>query len=265
MSNQTSNQFSADKVRKIVNNHIMEADQKVAEIKAMLSPPKRPTLAHMDEGERAASQWMQADVPDLGERHVIAVPCDDNDDMVGLISADELASVNGGIRWMHPENVTPRPDLPRLDWPGDTKVEDVPALPGDWQPAHHHRIGRVIVTNPIPNPGGHIYFVTSDDEDPRGYQWGLCTPDELTYIDIGQGTSTSDAVPPNTLTVGSEWDDPHALARACRESGRDQIVVTDRAGDAHVWSSDEGWWEGSSPMPKFNPWTVRYTGRKADQ
>lgn len=201
MSDQTSNQFSADKVRKIVNNHLMEADQKVAEIKAMLSPPKRPTLADMDEKERAASQWMQADVPGLGERHVIAVPCDDSDDMAGLISADGLASVNGGIRWMHPENVTPRPDLPRLEWPGDTKVEDVPALPGDWQPAHHHRIGRVIVTNPTPNPGGHIYFVTSDDEDARGYQWGLCTPDELTCLDTRQGADTSDAVPPDTLAA----------------------------------------------------------------
>ena len=264
MNDQISDQFSADKVRKIVNNHIMEADQKVAEIKAMLSPPKRPTLAHMDEGERAASQWMQADVPDLGERHVIAVPCDDNDDMVGLISADELASVNGGIRWMHPENVTPRPDLPRLDWPGDTKVEDVPALPGDWQPAHHHRIGRVIVTNPIPNPGGHIYFVTSDDEDPRGYQWGLCTPDELTYIDIGQGTSTSDAVPPDTLDLGSMWIDSGALAQACKESERDQIVALDNTGEAYVWSWDADWWEGSVP-PQFAPFTIINDGKKAHQ
>lgn len=178
-----TNRFSADKVQKIVNNHLMEADEKVAKIKAMLSAPKRPTLADMDEKERAASQWMQADVANLGERHVIAVPCDDNDDMAGLISADELASVNGGIRWMHPENVTPRPDLPRLEWPGDTKVEDVPALPDGWRLADHKDYGRVIVTNPTPDRDGYVYVVIPDAGNLIGADWHSCDPDELTYID----------------------------------------------------------------------------------
>lgn len=64
-----------------------------------------------------------------------------------------------------------------------------PALPDGWRPADHYRIGRVIVTNPTPTPGGHVYFVTSDETVPRGSGWGFCTPGELTYLDTNQETN----------------------------------------------------------------------------
>ena len=140
--------------------------------------PPRPTLADMTPAERRACQWMQADVKDRGVRYVIANPLDDENE-VALIDPD------GDICWLSPERVTPRPDLPRMEWPSDKKPDPAPApaLPDGWRLADHYRIGRVIVTNPTPNQGGHVYFVTSDETVPRGSGWGFCTPDELTYID----------------------------------------------------------------------------------
>ena len=96
------------------------------------------------------------------------------------------------------DTITPRPDLPRWEWPGDKK------------------------------------------------------PD------------TSATVPESTLTVGSVWNNTDALADACEESGRDQIVVLDRTGDAYVWDGEAEWWECSAP-PSFGPYTIIHAGRKADQ
>lgn len=216
--------------------------------------PQRPTLADMTTEERAACRWMQADVANRSVRYVIVTPYDEEGDA-------ELASADGGIEWFSPDRVTPRPDLPRLEWPGTEKPEEVapakvgdmiesaddprlpnlpvgsilssilgdcdggvfdvtktdtdvwdgpgyvpaqgtgttwgpwtvrhigkeadaaPALPEGWRLADHYRIGRVIVTNPTPNQGGHVYFVTSDECVPRGSGWGFCTPAELTYLD----------------------------------------------------------------------------------
>ncbi|MBP2333067.1 hypothetical protein [Corynebacterium freneyi] len=75
----------------------------------------------------------------------------------------------------------------------------------------------------------------------------------------------ADAVPPNTLAEGSEWDDSDALTLACRESGRDQITAIDCDGDVHVWGADAGWWETGFPYYGFEPYTIIHTGRKADQ
>lgn len=71
-----------------------------------------PTLADMTPEERAECRWMQADVNGRSERYVIATPSD-RKGLVGLVSA------YGVIEWTYPERVTPRPDLPRLEWPGD--------------------------------------------------------------------------------------------------------------------------------------------------
>lgn len=98
-----------------------------------------------------------------------------------------------------------------------------------------------------------------------GYRWRLCNPDELTYTDTGQGADTSDTVPPNTLAVGSVWDDVDKLSRACDASGLDQIVVTDKDGDASVWGQNAGWWEGSTPAVGYEPFTILHTGKKVDQ
>ena len=139
------------------------------------------------------------------------------------------------------------------------------SLPDGWRLADHKKYGRVMVTNPTPDACGYIYFVRSDDEFVAGFDWAACLPDELTYIDTGQEAGTSDTVPPNTLAVGSEWDDPEALDRACKESKRDQIIVLDRAGDAYVWAHDEEWWESVPPMSVNGPFTIIHEGKKVDQ
>ena len=66
-------------------------------------------------------------------------------------------------------------------------------------------------------------------------------------------------VPPSTLTVGSKWNDTDALARACNESRRDQVVVLDADGYAYIWSYEAEWWEGSV-LPLDAPFTVVNTG-----
>ena len=80
--------------------------------------PPLPTLADMTEEERAACQWMQADVADHNTRYVIANPHDRHGEAT-LIAPD------GQIEWILPDYVTPRPDLPRMEWPaGDQEAED---------------------------------------------------------------------------------------------------------------------------------------------
>ena len=88
-------------------------------------PPKRPTLADVSGPDREACRWMQADLKDHPGRYVIVAPYDEDDD-AGLISAD------GGIAWVPLGYVTPRPDLPRMEWPADKATEDVaPVKVGD--------------------------------------------------------------------------------------------------------------------------------------
>ena len=120
----------ADKVRKIVNDMRRHADHDavrgteeeytrhfVALLEALLPPPPRPTLADMTPQERAACQWMQADVEGRNTRYVIANP-DGGDGEASLIDSD------GKIDWVFLEYVTPRPDLPRLEWPSDQKSDN---------------------------------------------------------------------------------------------------------------------------------------------
>ena len=115
-----TDQIPADKVRAILDEweRIKEhadwddIDNLVQDVRALLPTPPRPTLADMTADERAACRWMQADTKPWG-RVVIATPFDDESE-TGLISAD------GGIAWAPSDRVTPRPDLPRMTWPGDT-------------------------------------------------------------------------------------------------------------------------------------------------
>ena len=218
--------------------------------------PPRPTLADMTPEERHACRWMQADVKDRGVRYVIANPLDDENE-VALIDPD------GDICWLPPGRVTPRPDLPRLEWPGTGKP--APTVPEGWRLADHRTHGRVIVTTQTPDRDGYVYVVIPDAGNFRGYDWHFCDPDEMTYLDTDQGADTSDAAPPNTLAVGSEWNYADALARACRESERDQIVVLDRDGDAYIWPEAAEWWESVSPMSANAPFTIIHAGKKADQ
>ena len=84
---------------------------------AELCAPALPTLADMTDEERAACQWMQADVAGHNTRYVITNPCDEDDDAV-LLDAD------GAVNWISPERITPRPDLPRMTWPGTDQEAD---------------------------------------------------------------------------------------------------------------------------------------------
>ena len=188
-------------------------------VESLLPDPPLPTLADMTPEERAACQWMQADTN--GGRDVISNPCYDQGRATILLR--DGTSIPVGM-----EKITPRPDLPRMEWPGTgqdgeeaTKVDYVSVAGGrtaygPWTVARLRK-------KPAPAP-----------------------------------------VPPNTLAVGSEWEDVDALARACRESGRDQIVVIDNSGGAYVWDEKAGWWEGSA-SPQYSPFTILHAGLEADQ
>ena len=220
--------------------------------------PKRPTLADMTEEERRACKWMQADVAGHGTRYVIANPDDDGNEA-------ELVSAEGEIAWIFPEYVTPRPDLPRLEWPSDQEPAPAPALPDGWRLADHKDHGRVIVTTPTPDVNGEFVIIRPHPHRITRTDTSWCDPAELTYIDADQDAGIPDTVPPNTLAVGSVWGKTDALARACKESERDQIIALDRDGDAYIWSEAAEWWEGSGPLSKDAPYTIIHEGKKAHQ
>lgn len=145
---------------------------------ALLPPPPRPTLADMAPEERAECRWMQCDyggvIRDSQSRGVIGYL--DHGDKVAVILTTKC-----GIRQRDYASVTPRPDLPRMTWPGDTPHPS-PTLPDGWRLADHPAYGRVIVTSAAPDTDGYVYFV-SRATGPIGNDWHLCPPGELTYID----------------------------------------------------------------------------------
>ena len=178
-------QIPADKVRKLAARFRQQMEphtpfaegmvwERAAEaVESLLPTPPRPTLADMTPEERDACQWMQADLNGYGSRVVIVNPCWDDG--------------SARVMWMHTRigvvpqrSITPRPDLPRMTWPGDTPA---PALPEGWRLADHPDYGRVIVTNPVPDSNGRVYIVGPDDAISLGYDWHSCTPAKLTYID----------------------------------------------------------------------------------
>lgn len=135
--------------------------------------PPRPTLADMTPVERDACQWMQADLNGYGSRVVILNPGWDDG--------------SARVMWMHTRigvvphrDITPRPDLPPMTWPGTEKP--APALPDGWRLADHKDNGRVIVTNPNPDRDGRVFYLLAS-ENRFGYDSLFCTPAELTYID----------------------------------------------------------------------------------
>ena len=181
-----TDQIPADKVREILEEweRIKEyadwddLDTLVKDIRDLLPRRRpRPTLADMTTQERTRCRWMQADVEECSTRCVIANPYWDD----GTAHVLWPGGFMGEINW---KSITPRPDLQRLEWPGDKKPAPAPALPDGWRLADHKDNGRVIVTNPTPSGGdGRVYFVLPDDDDTLGYDWESCDPDELTYID----------------------------------------------------------------------------------
>ena len=206
--------------------------------------PERPTLADMPDEERVACQWMQADVG--VERRIIVRVMDVEEGAVTLVeSGDTVVCPHS--------SVTPRPDLPRMEWPGTEKPAPTPALPEGWRLADHPEHGRVLVVRIF---GDKAIYATPAEM--LGIHTHVSLLSDLTFVD-------TDTVPPNTLAKGSEWDDTDALARACEESGRDQIVVADKDGDVFVWGVDAEWWETGLPGCDYAPHTIIHAGKKVDQ
>lgn len=139
--------------------------------------PPRPTMAEMTPEERRACKRMQAEVANRSVRYVIVNPYDEEGDAA-------LTSADGGIEWFSPDRVTPRPDLPRLEWPGTEKP--APALPEGWRLADHPDHGRVIVTRPEPDGDGEVAITVPTPTSMIRARRDWCRPDELTYIDTGQ-------------------------------------------------------------------------------
>ena len=141
--------------------------------RVLLAVLPRPTLADMTPEERAECRWMQADVKGYESRVVIVNPFWED----GLARVMWLHTRMNPVSW---KSVTPRPDLPRLEWPGTERP--APALPDGWRLADHPNYGRVIVTSPAPDAYGNVCFVAPVPGF-IGNDWHLCPPDELTYID----------------------------------------------------------------------------------
>lgn len=227
-------------------------------LRALLPSPPRPTLADMTEEERRECRRMQADVEAWG-RAVIVLP---NAGGGRAVTLDR----RGHVTYEDHASVTPRPDLPRMTWPGDQQPAPAPALPEGWRLADHETLGRVLVTSASTSSDGDGYvYILAPTDDPRGYNWIFCPTNRLTFLDTEPEADTSDAVPENTLAEGSEWGDADALARACRESERDQIIALDHPGDAYVWSEAAQSWESVSPMSMNGPFTIIHDGKKAHQ
>lgn len=137
--------------------------------------PPRPTMADMSPVERHACRWMQADTETWG-RVVIVCPITVGGDVI-------LLDRCGDVIHEAPAKITPRPDLPRLEWPGDEKPTPAPDLPDGWRLADHPDLGRVIVTTQTPNSNGRVYAVRPDAGNFMGYDWHFCDPNDLTYLD----------------------------------------------------------------------------------
>lgn len=126
------------------------------ELEALLHAPPRPTLADMTPEERHACRWMQADVDGITGRWLILNPYDEDGDV-------EVVLESGRKEYFSPGRVTTRPDLPRLEWPGDTPTEP-----------DHLAVGTVIESADDPRidalPVGSI-LLDRDDEATMKRPW----------------------------------------------------------------------------------------------
>ena len=176
-----TDQIPADKVREILDEweRIKEhadwddIDNLVKDIRALIPAPPLPTLADMTPEERRACKRMQADTERWG-RAVIIRP-----DAGGGRAA--LLDGWGDVMNRDHGQVTPRPDLPRLEWPGNQKP--APALPDGWRLAYHEVYGRVIVTRHEPDLDGEVAITSPAPTRAARATQTWCTPDDLTYLD----------------------------------------------------------------------------------
>lgn len=144
------------------------------ELEALLPAPPRPTMADMTMEERYACRWMQCDVRNAKITH--GVIANNHGGNTHVLDAE------GEVWYLPPTDITPRPDLPRLEWPGEKKAAPAPALPDGWRLADHEDHGRVVVTNPAPDCYGTVYFAFPRVDCLNGFDWKFCDPEELTYL-----------------------------------------------------------------------------------
>ena len=95
-----------------IHQHVADA------MEALLPTPPRPTLAEMTDTERAACQWMQADLLEGGRVIILRVDDDGDPDDHRIL----VLGTSGDVIRPVASAVTPRPDLPPLELP-DTYQE----------------------------------------------------------------------------------------------------------------------------------------------
>ena len=175
----------ADKVRKLaarfrqqIEPHVSVAECEVWEcaaeaVEALL--PTRPTLADMTDEERFNAVGTWADVDGFHPYRAV----------IGGVPAPKVPvfkPTTGSLDWVHPEDVTPLPELGRAWSPGGNPTgTPAPALPDGWRLAEHKDNGRVIVTTP--NDDGRVYYVLPSNLDGLGFDWFFCDHSELAFLD----------------------------------------------------------------------------------
>lgn len=162
------------------------ADDARKDLESLLNPPL-PTLADMTPEEREACQWMQAQTwHEVG----IIVWMDELTEIAQLITR-----VNGVLERKF-KDITPRPDLPRLEWPGShagtitaESVEDVQAgRVADFEPA---------LPRPEDVPAGEPWIVQHEGLEWVGVRandfripWSITNMDGLDYRDVDDAEIT---------------------------------------------------------------------------
>ena len=243
----TDRTFTAAELREVLGGEGTAADKVQALHELILFPP-RPTLADMTADERAECQRMQAEVKGDDSRVVIANP-------YWMDGSARVMGRDTRMRAVPWASITPRPDLPRLEWPGDTSE---PALPEGWKLADHPDYGRVIVTSPTPDAYGNVCFVAHVPGF-IGNDWHLCDPDELKYLDQDAG----DVTPARVGDTIESADDPRLPNLPVGS------ILLDRDGETVAKRKEEWVGLGRTPVPseggEFGPWEVIHTGLEADQ
>lgn len=140
--------------------------------------PKLPTLADMSEEEREACQWMQADVKlSAGNDSVTCVIADPRKPGAKV----RVWAPHGGSDDIEASRITPLPNLPKLQWPGNEVVEP-PALPEGMRLADHEEYGRV-VASPRTDEHGYYRALRLHEGYTGGALYDFAKPSELTFLD----------------------------------------------------------------------------------
>lgn len=196
-------------------------------------PEPLPTLADMTPQGREACQWLQCDT-DAGNSGVITDPGLSSDHVIMLYST-------GVTAYARANEVTPRPDLPRMEWPGDKKPAPTGhALPEGFRLADHPEHGRVVAA-PYLDWRGNAHITYHTRKAVHGTATACCDPEALTFLD-GPVAPTPTEVAPG-VTVGKPITDPDVI-EWIDEHAPDGTIVEDRT--AIMRKRAFGWGSGPS-------------------